>query len=214
MGYPWDDDDPLVKTLVGQNLAKLVPLVKAGAEAREDLSLNLVREWHLATLNGVTLVEPDVAGNFRGEGTGRLLTYPVQVNGIAGLEPAAVASALVQFEQEMHQRIETIDAALPTITYPPPTELEPVLRLCAELHGEWVRIHPFADGNGRTARLWAQWCAFRYGLPHFIGLRPRPKWKGKQYEWAAQISMVRGDHRLMRLCLTDWLTAYNAGSGP
>jgi hypothetical protein len=29
------------------------------------------------------------------------------------------------------------------------------LLLAAILHGEWVRIHPFANGNGRTARLWA-----------------------------------------------------------
>ena len=37
-----------------------------------------------------------------------------------------------------------------------------------------ARIHPFANGNGRTARLWANSLAMRYGLPPFIGLRPRP----------------------------------------
>ena len=37
-----------------------------------------------------------------------------------------------------------------------------------------VRIHPFANGNGRTARLWANFLALRYGLPPFIRLRPRP----------------------------------------
>jgi hypothetical protein len=37
-----------------------------------------------------------------------------------------------------------------------------------------VRIHPFANGNGRTARLWANFLATRYGLPPFVRLRPRP----------------------------------------
>ncbi|HEV3037885.1 MAG TPA: Fic family protein [Candidatus Angelobacter sp.] len=37
-----------------------------------------------------------------------------------------------------------------------------------------MRIHPFANGNGRTARLWANCMALRYGLPLFIRLRPRP----------------------------------------
>ena len=41
-------------------------------------------------------------------------------------------------------------------------------------HAEWVRIHPFANGNGRTAQLWANNIALRYGVPPFIRLRPRP----------------------------------------
>jgi hypothetical protein len=37
-----------------------------------------------------------------------------------------------------------------------------------------VRIHPFANGNGRTARLWANYVLMRYGLPPIVRLRPRP----------------------------------------
>lgn len=50
-----------------------------------------------------------------------------------------------------------------------------MLTLCAYAHGEWIRIHPFANGNGRTARLWANWCALRYGVPPFVKLKPRPE---------------------------------------
>jgi Fic family protein len=49
-----------------------------------------------------------------------------------------------------------------------------VIDLCAWAHTEWTRIHPFANGNGRTARLWANFLAVRYRLPPFIRLRPRP----------------------------------------
>ena len=31
-------------------------------------------------------------------------------------------------------------------------EFHPVIKACL-LHGEFVKIHPFIDGNGRTARL-------------------------------------------------------------
>lgn len=34
-------------------------------------------------------------------------------------------------------------------------ELEAVVTLCAMLHGEWVLIQPYANGNGRIARVWS-----------------------------------------------------------
>ena len=34
----------------------------------------------------------------------------------------------------------------------------------------------FANGNGRTARPWANCIAMRYGLPPFIRLLPRPNY--------------------------------------
>ena len=52
--------------------------------------------------------------------------------------------------------------------------LAAVIDLCAWAHAEWVRIHPFANGNGRTARIWANALLMRYGLPPAIRLRPRP----------------------------------------
>ena len=41
-------------------------------------------------------------------------------------------------------------------------------------HAEWVRIQPFANGNGRTARLWANVILMRYGIAQVVRLRPRP----------------------------------------
>jgi Fic family protein len=57
---------------------------------------------------------------------------------------------------------------------PDADQLAAIVDLCAWAHAEWIRIHPFANGNGRTARLWANCIAMRYGLPPFIRLRPRP----------------------------------------
>ena len=68
------------------------------------------------------------------------------------------------------------------------------MHAAAIVHGEWIRIHPFANGNGRIARLWANWIGLRYGLPAFVALRPRPA--GTDYASVATASM-RGDHDAM-----------------
>ena len=49
-----------------------------------------------------------------------------------------------------------------------------VIEVAAWAHAQWVRIHPFANGSGRTARLWANSLLMRYGLPPVVKLRPRP----------------------------------------
>lgn len=70
---------------------------------------------------------------------------------------------------------------------------------------EWVRIHPFANGNGRTARLWANFLAMRYGVPPFVRLRPRP---GAGYGEAGAKAM-QGDWKptaaVFRRLLDDFL---------
>ena len=82
-----------------------------------------------------------------------------------------------------------------------------VFTLLAYTHGEWVRIHPFANGNGRTARLWANWCALRYNLPAFVRLKPRPA--GNLYANAAAASMS-GDHQSMIAVFAEMLDRHLA----
>lgn len=98
----------------------------------------------------------------------------------------------------LRSAVKAFDAAFPVGT-PPATEadIRSVIELAALMHGEWVRIHPYANGNGRVARLWANWVAVRYGLPPFVAIKPRPG--GVLYEAAAARSMGSaplyvGDH--------------------
>jgi hypothetical protein len=65
-----------------------------------------------------------------------------------------------------------LDSILPARQEPDADQLAAIVDLCAWIHAEWVRIHPFANGNGRTARLWANCLALRYDLQPFIRLRP------------------------------------------
>ena len=46
-------------------------------------------------------------------------------------------------------------------------ELHPLIR-AALLHGEFVKIHPFIDGNGRTSRLLMNLEVIKYGYPPIV----------------------------------------------
>lgn len=48
------------------------------------------------------------------------------------------------------------------------TKQYPPLIVAALLHGEFVKIHPFVDGNGRTARLLMNFIAIKNGYPPLV----------------------------------------------
>ena len=157
----------------------------------------MAQDWHRRTYKGVRLPVNYFAGEIRDSDTRypELFGYEVIIGGSPGVPSRDVPSELARFEESIQQAVSRLDTVLPVGTRPQGTaELYAALTLCAYAHGEWIRIHPFANGNGRTARLWANWCAVRYALPAFVQLKPRPT--GLGYAIAAARSMA-GDHRPM-----------------
>ncbi len=134
-------------------------------------------------MRDLDIPDPDYVGRFRGE-TG-LEDCWVVIGARAGVGPQAVAAALADFETSLQLAVAELDHSIPG-DVASENELAAVLAVCAWAHAEWVRIHPFANGNGRTARLWANFVAMRYGLPPFVTLRPRP---GDGYGAAAAAAM-------------------------
>jgi Fic family protein len=98
----------------------------------------------------------------------------VRIGKFQGVRAAEVSQELSSFEARLQKAIAELDRAIPVGKKLNSDQQDAVTVLCAWAHAEWVRIHPFANGNGRTARLWANFLAVRYGLPPFVGLRPRP----------------------------------------
>jgi hypothetical protein len=144
-------------------------------------------------------------GAFRGEPG--LESVNVRVGSNYGADPADVADSLKQFESKLQQLVAELDKVLPPGQEPNLDQLAAIIDLCAWAHSEWVRIHPFANGNGRTARLWANSLALRYGLPPFIRLRPRPNAsygqagaKAMQGDWKPTVAVF---HRLLQDFLAE-----------
>lgn len=164
----WDEDSRQVR----QNLVQALAEIVRAAERRETPALETARRWHRVVMQGLDVPAPQSVGAFRGEPG--LETIQVQVGVHKGVNSAGVAEALARFEEKLQRLVAELDEHLPIEQEADADQLAAIIDLCAWVHAEWVRIHPFVNGNGRTARLWANSIAMRYGLPPFVGLRPRP----------------------------------------
>ena len=194
MPIPWDDDPQGSLATIATNVRALGHDLLAQARGRVDPSLSLAQEWHRAIYRGVPLPVPYYAGEFRDSDPRfpHLIGYDVRVGNQRGVDSSDVPAQLAAFEQAMRTVATRLDAAI-TAGNPPASgpELAAVIEFAALAHGEWVRIHPFANGNGRTARCWANFVALRYGLPAFVTIKPRPA--DLVYAQTAHASMD-GDH--------------------
>lgn len=204
MPVPWNSDDPRDLPKIAENLRRVVRRIVEEAAQRNPPSVAMARDWHRQVFRGVRVPVAAYVGGIRGEDTPELVDYEVAVGRLLGVGSRKVAAELARFEASMRAAVAKLDGILPVgETQVEQEALRSVLTLSAHAHGEWVRIHPFANGNGRVARLWANWCAVRYGLPPFVRLRPRPE--GNGYAIAAADSM-RGRHRAMVAVFAEMLT--------
>jgi Fic family protein len=177
----WDEDSPQLR----QNLAQVLKDILSAAEKREKPTLDMARAWHILLMRGLKVPNPRSIGAFRGEPS--LENMQVRVGSNYGVSSVAVAAELTRFEAKLQQLVAELDALAPLGRDLDADHFAGIVDLCAWVHAVWVRIHPFANGNGRIARLWANSLAVRYGLPPFVRLRPRPN---AGYEKAAAQAML------------------------
>lgn len=165
----WDEDSDRLS----ENLREAYRLSRDEAQKRVLPSLNLARQWHITTMNGLDVPGDQYVGNFRGEDG--LEGCEVHIGAHQGTPATLVSQELDEFEQTLQKAVSAVDQRIPQGDAPSSRDqLNAIIELCAWVHAEWVRIHPFANGNGRTARIWTGFIAMRYGLPPFVRLRPRP----------------------------------------
>lgn len=178
----WDEDSPAL----AENLTAALRLCRDAAIARNAPSRELPRAWQIRTLEALDVPDPAYVGAFRGEKG--LETCNVRIGFAFGTDAGLVLEELSAFEQTLTKAVAALDALIPAGQLPAnEDQLNAVIELCAWTHAEWVRIHPFANGNGRTARLWTAFIAMRYGIPPFVTLRPRP---GDPYAAACAAAMT------------------------
>lgn len=203
------EDPPGCEPLIERNVRRVLGEIARSSGRRDLPTVVQAKGWHRELYDGISPPFDYYAGEIRDSDRRfpELIDYEVEVGGHRGVPCAMVPTALEQFEAGAQTASARLDIEILTGTGASgltPVQLHGVLTLCAVLHGEWVRIHPFANSNGRTARLWANWAAMRYALPSFVTTKPRP---GQPYAAAAMASM-RGDHRVTLAVFDQMLRAY------
>jgi fido (protein-threonine AMPylation protein) len=203
------EDSPGCAPLIEANVRRVLGGIARASDLRDLPTVTQAKRWHRDLYDGIPRPFDYYAGEIRDSDRRfpELIDYEVEVGGHHGVPCVMVPAALEQFEARAQTASARLDVEIPADVEPSgltPVQLHGVLTLCAVLHGEWVRIHPFANGNGRTARLWANWAAMRYALPPFVTTKPRPS----QPYGAAAMASMRGDHRVTLAVFDQMLRAY------
>lgn len=137
---------PLKDSLEAKNLSHALDLFEklADGERRPIFPVD-VRNIHAAILKGI---EDENAGKYR--------TTPVQISGSKYKPPGP---------EKVNTEMDDFTRWLSHITDPSvKIDEDPVVLACAA-HAWFVTIHPFTDGNGRTARLIMNLVLMRYSYP-------------------------------------------------
>jgi hypothetical protein len=164
----WDEDSPQLR----RNLESLLRQIRDEGRQRSALGVESLRGWHAAAMEKLDVPDQSAVGRFRGESG--LKSVEVRIGAHLGVASVDVAEALDKFDAILKSVVAQLDLSIPPGADLNADQLAALLAVCGWAHAEWVRIHPFANGNGRTARLLANALAMRYGLPPFVRLRPRP----------------------------------------
>jgi Fic/DOC family len=164
----WDDNGPKLQA----NLERVFQEVARWAEQRGRITASCIKRWYRQTMAGLDVPHPNFVARFRGEpGLEGQLVF---VGSREGTKARLVAREVGAFIGRLQSVLGRLDKLLPRANELDRDGLQAVIELAAWAHSEWVRIHPFSNGNGRTARILTNAILMRYGQPPVLRLRPRP----------------------------------------
>jgi Fic family protein len=150
----------------------------------ERLSVDLLLELHKIVTDG-TLTDPDAAGRFQTPNESRVEVVSHQLHRAVHTPPPAA---------QIPERMDRLTAFANGPDVDGNTFIHPVLRSIL-LHFQLAYDHPFADGNGRTARALFYWSMLRrgYWLTEFLSISRLLHRHRAAYEQAFQ--WVESDHQ-------------------
>ena len=128
-------------------------MIEESHEADKPLTQNFIRILHKTLLRSFTVH----AGQYKTRPNSVITRYSDRFEYASPQETPALMTNLVDWYNEVEKSGK----------YSP-------LELAALFHYRYIRIHPFEDGNGRIARLLANYILSRHGLPMVV-VRSRKK---------------------------------------
>jgi hypothetical protein len=166
-----------------------------------------MQRWHARTMQGLRPPHPSLVGHFRNHPSVPKKFTVCWIGDKPGVTIVALDIELHDFENTLAEVIEELDNQIPARDdyVHAAQDVEDVVAVAAWAHSEWVRIHPFANGNGRTARLWANAIFMRYGLPAVIQMRPRLRGEYENAAYCAMDGNWQPTYDLFYTILTDAL---------
>ncbi len=143
----------------GRSPARERPLRELYEARNHDRALRLVERWAESRPATMRIGEQDLLAvheqgmaDIDPDGAGRVRSHRVLITGTGFVPPGS----------------HKFDVLLPNLfDLANRPAIHPVL-LAAELHYNLVAVHPFADGNGRSARLMMNYALLRQGYPYAI----------------------------------------------
>jgi Fic family protein len=133
---------PLKDSAEARNLAHALDFFESLASSSDSITCVAIRQIHALILKGI---DDDNAGKYR--------DVIVEISGSA-YHPPAPHDVPAEMDAFCLWLAEAGDAKT----------VDPVA-MAAAAHAWFVRVHPFADGNGRTARIIMNLILMRYGYP-------------------------------------------------
>ncbi len=198
---PWVDAETAAKlpSVVG-GMIEFVRFIHKKARTH-ILQHGDIKTWHGKLFRDVVPLGY-YAGHYRSDDPNRpCLRTPVYVDGLPGAPFVDVPRLMRDLSEEMRGLTTQTDkyiAREPT----PTNRARAAIQLVAVYMGKLIQIHPFINGNGRMARLTANYFLHRYGYPMpFYDPYPRPN---SDYADASAACM-RGDFKRMYMYLLTLL---------
>lgn len=164
--WEYKDVDGYQPTLAERCQKLLVELRRGDIETSQ--AAQETRPYHGKMFDGLTPKGyPYFAGNYRGDARFEcLLTYSVGVPGDwrVGTIPGLVAAEMSKFVSAVRAAILALDTGLDLRDLDRATRVNTIVVVASKLFEEFLRIHPYANGNGHIARLLVWFILGRYKI--------------------------------------------------